>query len=98
MPPATTLPIQSLESARALTVAMFGGVPTESPYPSIFCCPTQSLWFAIGVLRETMTNDDGRNLTKTRIRNDSQGRPITNSLLLSVPDHEFEELRPQLEF
>jgi CRP-like cAMP-binding protein len=45
-----------------------------------------------------MTNHEGRSSTAARNRSDSKGRPIENGLLLLVPDAEFEQVRPQLEF
>ncbi len=45
-----------------------------------------------------MTNNNGRNQSLAQARSDSKGRPVGNGLLLSIPEHEFEELRPHLEF
>ncbi|HEX4485978.1 MAG TPA: Crp/Fnr family transcriptional regulator [Terriglobales bacterium] len=45
-----------------------------------------------------MTIHDGRGGTAVRTRSDSKGRAIENGLLLLIPDAEFEQLRPQLEF
>lgn len=45
-----------------------------------------------------MTNYHGRNTGATRLRSDSKGRPVENDLLLALPDPEFEQLLPRLEF
>lgn len=45
-----------------------------------------------------MTNQGGRNLEAMRTRVDSKGHRVGNKLLLAVPDEEFDEIRPHLEF
>jgi CRP-like cAMP-binding protein len=44
-----------------------------------------------------MTNHDSRISVTSRTRTDSKGRAVENGLLLSIPDAEFEQVRPQLE-
>lgn len=37
-------------------------------------------------------------VTNSSERADLHGRPVTNEILLAIPDHEFRTLRPHLEF
>jgi CRP-like cAMP-binding protein len=45
-----------------------------------------------------MTSEQARRESSSQGRMDLQGRPVTNSLLLAVPEEEFQLLRPHLEF